>query len=58
MKGAKKNKNKKIPASNERQLSGDTGTILEYTNPIHSSGRWKVQFQGRVIEIVDTNTIV
>ena len=69
-------KNIKNSASNERQLSGDTGTILEYTivpgpnqsglswdrgsrpGTLHSSRRWEVQFQGIVIEIVHTNTIV
>ena len=32
LKGAENKKNKKILASNERQSSWDTGTILEYTN--------------------------
>ena len=38
-------KMKKIPASNERQLSGGTGTILEYTNvtgPNQSESSWDI----------------
>ena len=63
-----------VSASNERQSSGDTGTILVYTyvlGPNQSgsswdrppqtllcSGRGEVQFQDIVIEIVHTNTIL
>ena len=63
-----------VSASNERQLSGDTGAILVYTNvpglnkrgsswdrphqTLLCSGRGEVQFQDIVIEMVHTNTIL
>ena len=63
-----------VSASNERQLSGDAGAILVYTNvpglnkrgsswdrphqTLLCSGRGEVQFQDIVIEMVHTNTIL